>query len=334
MSTAVVPVERLKKAHHLIASWKNQIAAALPAHITADRMARLVMIAIEKNPKLMDCTQTSLVGSIMQASQLGLEIGGHRGQAHLIPYEDSKSGKLICQFIPGYLGLVDIARRSGQVSTIMAACAYANEELDYERGLNERLIHKPKLTNRGPLVAAYAVCLLRDGRKQWDLMTKDEIEHCRKSSKARKGPWFDNYDEMCKKTVLRRLCKLLPFSVEVQRDIELTEHADDVNQDPGNVLDASWSEPLDDGNQGEAPDDVNQDPAETVDPQKVPAAGTLEEILAQARPRIAASKSDTELQEIDAFFQHDSVKQLCKIRSEEIHSARGSRSNNKTTAGA
>ena len=228
-NTQLSPVQ--KKAagiRDLLAKARDQIAVALPRHMTAERMVRVTMTAVQRTPALLDCEPLSLIGAIVQASQLGLEPDGVLGHAYLVPFNNHKTGRKEVQLIPGYKGLVELTRRSGQISTINAYCVYAEDQFDFAYGLHPKLSHVPSdKDDPGPMIAVYAVCRLRDGGVQFEVMWRKQIDRIRLGSKAKdNGPWVTHYDEMAKKTVLRRLCKLLPVSVELQRAVALYEHAD------------------------------------------------------------------------------------------------------------
>lgn len=202
--------------------FKDQIAVALPKHLTADRMARIVTTEVRKVPQLLQCDPKSLFGAVIQASQLGLEPGGALGHCYLIPF------KRDVQLIIGYRGMIDLARRSGQIISIEARAVYEQDQFAYSFGLNPDLKHTPaEGGNKGKLTHVYAVARLKDGGLQWDVMPVAEIEEIRKQSKAgNSGPWKTHYDEMAKKTVIRRLFKYLPVSVEVQQAVGLDEQTD------------------------------------------------------------------------------------------------------------
>jgi recombination protein RecT len=227
MSTAMSIKEKAATVRSLIERSKAQIQAALPRHLTAERMMRVCNTAVQKTPQLLDCEPRSLIGAIVQASQLGLEPDGTLGHAYLIPFNNRKTGKTECQFIPGYKGLIELARRSAQISTIYSQAVHANDEWDFAFGLEPRLTHKPTDGEPGPMVAVYAVARLRDGGAQFEWMWKREVDAIRSSSRAgNSGPWVTHYEEMAKKTALRRLCKLLPTSPELTRAVALDEQAE------------------------------------------------------------------------------------------------------------
>ena len=207
----------------LLEQMKGEIARCLPSHLTPDRMARIAMTELRKTPKLQECDPMSFIAAIMQASQLGLE-PGIMGSCYLIPFFNSKLGKFECTFMPGYRGFLDLARRSGQIKSLVARAVYENDVFEYEYGLEERVTHKPAMDERGELKAVYAVALLKDGGHQFEVMSKREIEAVRQKSQGKNaGPWTDYYDEMARKTVVRKLFKWLPCSVEMQKAVSLDE---------------------------------------------------------------------------------------------------------------
>lgn len=196
-----------------------EIKRALPKHLDPDRLARVALTTIRTNPALLECSIQSLMAGVMQAAQLGLE-PGLLGHCYLVPFHNSKTGTKEAQFIIGYKGLIDLARRSGNIQSITAHAVHENDHFEFEYGLEEKLIHKPALTNRGAPYAYYAVAKFKDGGHQILVMSKEDIERHRKRSKAANaGPWVTDYDEMAKKTVIRAMAKYLPISVEVQKAI-------------------------------------------------------------------------------------------------------------------
>ncbi len=208
---------------------KEQMALALPKHMTADRLARIALTEIRRTPALGRCDQMSFLGAIMQCAQLGLEPGGALGHCYLLPFENRKKQITEVQFIVGYRGMIDLARRSGQILSLEARAVYQADKFHVELGLNPDLTHVPdwESADRGPLRFVYAVAKLRDGGTQFEVLSRAEIERVRAQSKAgQSGPWVTHYEEMAKKTAIRRLFKYLPVSIEFQRAIALDEQAE------------------------------------------------------------------------------------------------------------
>jgi recombination protein RecT len=225
--------DAVKSVQDTLVKYKAQLQMALPKHVSVDQMIRSALTCVRKTPKLLDCSQASLFGSIMQASQLGLRIDDGLGHAYLVPY-----GKE-CTLIVGYRGLVDLARRSGDVSTVEARAVFEGDAFEYTLGLTPRLVHTPcGETAPDKLTHVYAIMRMRDGGQQFDVMNRTEVETIRNRSRAKgAGPWVTDYAEMARKTVLRRLCKLAPMSIEAQKAVTLDEMADaNISQN----LDVEW----------------------------------------------------------------------------------------------
>lgn len=194
----------------LLDKMKNQMAMALPKHITPDRMVRVALTAVQNTPKLLECDRNSLLMAILRAAQLGLEPDGILGQAYLIPY-----GKQV-QLIPGYKGLIDLARRTGEVTNIIAKEVYENDKFEVDYSKEIPFVHKPLLDGeRGKIKFFWAMARFKDGGFHWDYMTKQEVEAIRdKGNGKNNAVWRDYFIEMGKKTVIRRIAKYLPMSVQ------------------------------------------------------------------------------------------------------------------------
>lgn len=203
---------------------QDQFAIALPKALTPERFTRIVLTECRKNPALVKTTKESFFGAVMQCAQLGLEPGSALGQCYLIPYGAS------CNLIIGYRGMIELARRSGQIVSINAFVVREKDEFSYELGLHPDIKHKPSpLVERGEVKYVYAVAVLKGGSIQFEVMSRAEVEAVRTSSKAgyKKGtPWMNHWNEMAKKTVVRRLFKYLPISIEAASAMEVDEKTD------------------------------------------------------------------------------------------------------------
>lgn len=198
---------------------EKQIKDALPSVITSERFTRMVLTALSSTPKLQQCTPQSFLGAMMTAAQLGVEPNTALGQAYLLPYDNRKKGVTECQFQLGYKGLIDLAYRSGEVSIIQAHEVYENDEFDYELGMEPRLRHIPARANRGKVICYYAMFKTKDGGYGFDVMSIEDVQaHAKKYSKAYgSGPWQTNFDEMAKKTVLKKVLKYAPLKSDFVR---------------------------------------------------------------------------------------------------------------------
>lgn len=191
---------------------KAAVQQVVPRHLTPERVLKVALAATARTPKLLECSANSILQSVMQAAQLGLEPGSPLGHAYLVPY-----GKE-CTLIVGYKGLIDLARRSGQVDGIEARAVYEKDDFVVEYGLDTVLKHKPHIgADRGRLTAVYAIGRLKDSEPQIEVMSRAEVDAIRARSRSSgSGPWVSDYDEMARKTVVRRLVKYLPMSVDIK----------------------------------------------------------------------------------------------------------------------
>lgn len=208
-----------------IKQMQKEIAKALPSVITPERFTRIVLSALSTNPKLADTTPQSFLGAMMTAAQLGVEPNTPLGQAYLIPFFNGKTKCLECQFQLGYKGLIDLAYRSGEVKIIQANIVYSNDEFEYELGLEPFLKHKPASADRGVPTHVYAMFHTKDDGYGFAVMSMEEVrEHAQKYSKSYgSGPWQTNFEEMAKKTVLKRVLKYAPLKSEFVRAVSCDE---------------------------------------------------------------------------------------------------------------
>lgn len=220
----------------LLEKFKGEIGRALPRHINPDRMVRIALTAFRMNPKLSECNPRSVFAAIIQSSQLGLEVG-LMGEAHLVPFKNE------CQLIPGYTGLIKLARQSGFVQDIYAHEVRMNDEFVLNLGLERNLEHIPLSgkggfpasdEERGEIVGFYAVAVFKDGSRTFVAMSLGEVERIRDNSRGYKSAkqfrkesvWDTDFVAMGLKTAIRRLCKYLPKSPELATALSLGDVVD------------------------------------------------------------------------------------------------------------
>lgn len=223
---------------------KADIAKMLPTHLNADRLLKVAQIAATTTPALLECDVPSLVGAIGQCAQMGLEPNTVLGHAYLVPFNTKRkvNGKdawvKSVQVIIGYKGLIDLARRSGQIISIAAHEVCENDRFELVYGIEEKLNHTPAMGTRGEVIGFYAVAKMTGGGYAFEFMSRQQVEDIRANSQAamkdewvngqktgkriqKDGPWWDHFVEMGRKTVIRRLAKYLPLSIEFQRAVAI-----------------------------------------------------------------------------------------------------------------
>lgn len=225
----------------LLQGLAPEMARALPKHLTADRMARVALTALRTTKGLADVTPASFAACIMTLAQIGLEPCTPLGHAYLIPRR--MKGTPTCTMIIGYQGLIELARRSGQVVSIWATPVYLGDRFVVKYGLAPTIEHEPKLDgDRAPknLTHVYAAARLKDSPEPvFVVLSRAEVEGYRKRGASGQGistPWDTDYEAMALKTAVRRLYRWLPKSIEIASALAVDE-AHDRGQVGAAVLD-------------------------------------------------------------------------------------------------
>lgn len=222
-----------------------ELASVLPAHITPEKMIRMVITAVQDTPSLMDCERTSLFRAVMTAAVLGLEVDAKIGLAYILPFYDR--GTKRAQFIPGYKGYITLAQNAGFY--VSGNIVRAGDDFEFEYGTNQFIRHRvkdPFGNNRGEIVGAYAIAKNPQGVEIFKVMGLEDIFKARAASASyksyakdpsKKTPWIDNPAAMYIKTAIRALAPQLPTMVQraaaIETHHETTGHAAYIEKDEG-----------------------------------------------------------------------------------------------------
>ena len=207
-------LERLMK-------MKPYLEQILPNSMSADRSIMSAISELKNNPALNMCDPKAICGGILRIAQMGLEIGSVLGKVYLVPFNGDVTLML------GYRGMLDLIRRSPDVFSIKSACVYENDLFEFEDGSTPSIKHVRKWTNRGALIGVFAIIIMKNGYFQYEMMSVEEVEKIRQKSPGKNSkPWVNYFEEMAKKTVIRRLFKTAPSSVETIIAMELDEKAE------------------------------------------------------------------------------------------------------------
>ena len=210
----------------MVKALEPEIRRALPAVLTPERFTRMALSAINNTPALAECTPMSFIAAMMNAVQLGLEPNTPLGQACMIPYKNK--GVLECQFQLGYKGMIDLAYRTGQVQMIQAQIVREYDYFEYQYGLDPKLIHRPGGDgDRGDITFTYGLFRLTNGGFGFEVSNKADMDafaaKYSKSFGSKYSPWTENYEDMAKKTVIKRALKYAPVSVDFQKALSMDE---------------------------------------------------------------------------------------------------------------
>ena len=198
----------------------QEFGSVLPPQIPVERFIRTAITAVQQKPELLRTERRSLMGACMQAAQDALLLDGR--EAVLVIYKNK------AKYMPMVAGILKKVRQSGQISTIAAHVVYERDEFDYQLGDEERIFHKPNiLEDRGKPVAVYCIARTVDGAAFREVMSTAQVEKIRaRSRSANDGPWATDWDEMARKTVVRRLSKYLPSSTDMEQVLQRDYEAD------------------------------------------------------------------------------------------------------------
>ena len=227
-------VGTMTNARHLFADFLPQIVERLPQHLkpSASNLVAMALTAIQRTPKLLDCTPVSVLQTLITCSELGLNLNPAMGEVYAVPY-----GK-VCTPIIGYRGLMKLCEQATGVR-IQAYVVYEREEFDCSLGTDPYIKHRLCLdADPGPKRCAYAVGHYPDGSSKFYVLTLREVTKVRNEALRKAGtrdtPWRgENEDAMWQKTAVRRLCKFLSMSPEVMRAIEIDEAGERSEPMPG-----------------------------------------------------------------------------------------------------
>lgn len=202
----------------------NEIRRALPSYISVQYFCRVIQTAVNTNPELLNCNRKSFWQSAIKCATDGLLPDGR--EAAFVIFKNN------VQYIPMYQGILKRIRNNNKNILISCHLIYENDYFVWEEGTNQQLIHKPLFPgDRGEIIGAYAVAHFVDNDSyQFVVMSKEEINAIRNASPSGgsyKSPWEKWWGEMAKKTVLRRLAKMLPMNADVMDLInkDVIEHS-------------------------------------------------------------------------------------------------------------
>jgi recombination protein RecT len=268
-----MPDPSLNLKRTLEASWPR-IQAVIGNNLSPQRLYQLCLSTINREPALAECTVESVLGCFMKCSSLGLEpssVDG-LGRAYILPFGNKNmNGRKEATFILGYKGMIDLARRSGEIKDISARAVYEGDEFTYQFGLDEQLHHVPAAKRGTNLTHVYLVAHFRDGGHYINVMTREEIDAARKRSKAgTRGPWVSDYEAMARKTVVRRSFPYLPVSVQAQEAASVDEQTPDYSDVFHPIID-SVTTPVIDAETAESNEPTAAEPSTAAQAEEVAA---------------------------------------------------------------
>lgn len=217
----------------------DEFSAALPTHMEVERFRRVLMTAVASNPDLLAADRQSLIEAAMRAAQDGLLPDGRDGALVIYSTKAKRGGRdewiKKVQWMPMIGGVLKLVRNSGELANITAQVVYGGdtfrtwiddqgEHVEYEAG--EEQDHS--LVRR-----VFAAAWMKDGTLHVETMSVADVEKVRSVSRSKdRGPWVDWWDQMARKTVLRRLAKRLPLSTDLMDVMHRDDGFYDLSRSP------------------------------------------------------------------------------------------------------
>lgn len=198
----------------------GRIEELLPPTMDARRFVSVSLMALTKNPGLLECNPSSVVMSILEAAEVGLEPTGGIGGAHLVPFKD-KSGQKQAQLVYDYRGLQHLIREGGggEVKTVLV---YEGDAFEVHEGTERpRIVHTRAFLTDDPAKITYVYAVPEDHPTKFEVMSRAQIDSIRARSKsANNGPWVTDYGAMARKSVLKRIAAWLPLKPSARAAID------------------------------------------------------------------------------------------------------------------
>lgn len=226
-SELITGQQQLNEAKAKLDRMKSEIEKIAGSLVSPDELVRFTLNACVKNPKLFECFNTpegtaSVFLSIVTSRIIEIPCDGIHG--YLIPFFDKQRSAMICQFMPGYKGFVQLAYANNNIASVNCAAVFEKDDFDFEYGTQPYLRHKPFNGDGGALTWAYAVIKLRSGHSEFRVLTAADVLKRKAVSKARdSGPWKDWEPEMWAKTAFLSLAKVAPMGNKVARAAQIDD---------------------------------------------------------------------------------------------------------------
>jgi len=305
-----------------LAKKEAQLKNFLGSKEASLRFMSSVMHTITINPKLLECTQESLLGAFMECAAIGLFPSNYSGDCYIVPYKDYRSGKTNAQFQLGYRGVKTLAMRNG-VKRIGAQVVYKNDLYKEVLGTEPRIVHEPLIEgDRGEYYRVYAWAELEDGDYIFEAMRKEDVMKIAEMSQSykadvkynsKKSLWQPENDPMLwmpRKTAIKQLGKLLPTSPEMDRAIKLDNIMERGGyiEGEGEIVEIPF-------NNLESPNETNLDKIEPEKPTAPPASTPTQPQAQTPPPPQEEAPAPKPEEKVDYFAKVKGAKSLLVLQT-------------------
>lgn len=211
------------------------IPALLPVDISLEQFRAAAWLELRQVRGLTECSGESVAAALVKAAQDGLLPGR---DCHIIPFKNARNGRKEATMVTKYQGLILSLERTGKIKKAFAHAVYSKDkfEVDY---LADVFSHKPCLMgDRGKLQCVYGCILEKDGTRHFEVMSLGQIDAIKARAPGHdSGPWTSDYEEMARKTALKRVAKYVRLSPQVQQLL-----ADDDERERSDIGDERFRE--------------------------------------------------------------------------------------------
>ncbi len=217
-----------KELDNMVPEW----GALFPTPQALARFRRVVATAVGGNPDLLTADRRSLWQACTQAAQDELMPDSREGALVIynVKFKIKTQGdngrvvekdewRKVVRWMPMVAGVLKRIRKSGELLDISVQAVHAEDQFKYQLGDEAKIIHVPNIEaeDRGELRFVYAIARTKDGGIYREVMSRKQVDEVRAASKTNTyGPWKDWYEEMARKSVIRRIAKFLPMGAEVE----------------------------------------------------------------------------------------------------------------------
>lgn len=218
----------LDKRHlqHFLQQQEKTLIQAWKGSVDPKDLTMIVMAAVTENPRLLQCSARSIIRALVTAARCKIR-PGHMGRGYLVPRKNKNTGQQECCFDPGYKGMIDIAKRTGEVKKIVANVVRKEDYFKHDAA-NDHIEHEPNYDKQdSEIICAYSTATLKDGDKQNEVVSRSDLNKIRNASMAKSdtAPWGQWEGEMSRKSAVRRLCKYLPVDDAMEAVIAASDNA-------------------------------------------------------------------------------------------------------------
>ena len=208
------------------------IESVVGKEFNTQRFAKLAVMAMAENPSLAKATKISIMKECVKLARANVWPDGR--SAALVPFYNKQKGVHEAVGMVMVQGLLQNARRSGEIESIAAFPVYKNEAFEIMvTSEGQTLTHVPiSFGDKGEFMGVYAIAVLKNKQCEIEVMDKKQIKAVEKVSRAKVSPWKgDFFLEMAKKSVLRRLLKRLPCAAHLDEILRMDNQNYDFSRD-------------------------------------------------------------------------------------------------------